>query len=260
MTDLSLGDLQRQFLAHLRGHPAASLAAAITHARMSPEVGLNIYAHAYGARLRAALEHDHPVLGSYLGDQRWDELCAGYIAAFPSRHRSLRDLGADLPDFLAQTPAFRAIPEVAELARLERSLLDSFDSADAERAEWTQLLARPESAWPTLRLRFHPSLKVHRVLRNSVEIWRALKDGATPPPAAAASSTEWLLWRDTDRVCRFRSLDGEESTALGHCLDGGDFAGLCESLLAWHGADAVPPAALAYLRAWCDEGLVSRWD
>lgn len=256
----SLAGLQRQFLARLRNQSDGDLAVELARGKLSCSVGLDIYAHAYGARLREALEHDHPVLGTYLGDTLWDAMCRGYVAAHPSRVRSLRDFGARLPDYLAQADAFRAQPQIAELALFERRLLDSFDAADDLHARWDDLLGLPPSAWPTLRVRFHPSLRLHGVAWNSVEIWRAIKDGHAPPPARAASTTQWALWRDRERVGRFHSLDASEGAAVAHCQRGGNFAGLCETLLLWHRREEVPTTALRYLQAWCGEGWIARWE
>jgi len=254
----SLESLQRQFLGHLRGKRNGAIFSDISHGRMPANVGLRIYTHAYGARLREALEHDHPVLGLYLGDVLWEKMCYGYLLTHPSHHRSLRDFGAELPAYLGQARAFRWHPEVAELALFERLLLDSFDAADAERADWNRLLELPESAWTSLRLRLHPSLKLPLTVHNSVEIWRAIKNGQTPPPVSAAD-TNWALWRDTDRVSRFRSLDAAEHAAISHCVLGGNFVGMCDLLLNWNPAEEVPRIALGYLNTWCAEGWISHW-
>ncbi|MFS8064298.1 MAG: putative DNA-binding domain-containing protein [Luteimonas sp.] len=257
--DATLAALQRQFMARLRGLPDGDLARAVDAGRVSREVGLRIYSHAYGARLREALEHDHGVLATYLGDALWESLCSGYIAAHPSRHRSLRDFGDDLPGYLLTSPPFCEHPEIAELAQFERQLLDGFDAAADPPAQWAQLLALPPAHWPALQLRFHPSVRLHHARCNSVEIWRAIKAGDAPSAAAVAVTQDWLLWRDVARVGRFRSLDGDEAAAIAYCHHGGNFAGLCELLAIKHEAAAVPARALAYLQAWCGEGWIARW-
>jgi hypothetical protein len=255
-----LVQLQRDFLATLRGVGEQALLPALAPGhRGSPGTGVEIYRNAYSSRLREALENDHPALASYLGDELWARLCEGYIATHPSTVRSLRDFGASLPGYLRATEPFAASAQIAELAELERRLLDCFDAADSDRAVWEALLAAPGAAWPGLRLRFHPSLQLHRVAWNSVEIWRALKAEQTPPSAMPASSSHWLLWRDADGVTRFRSLDEVEAAALMHFLSGGDFSQSCEQLLRWHPAQQVPATAVAMLQRWCDEGVIARW-
>lgn len=259
MTSESLATLQQQFMDHLRGVPGNALAPMIAHGRMPPATGVGIYTHAYGARLREALAHDHPVLGTYLGDTLWDALCQGYVAAHPSRHRSLRDFGADLPQYLADTAPFNAHPEIAEFACFERRLLHSFDAADASSTDWNAVLRIPQLDWPALQMRFHPSLLVHDTQSNSVEIWQAIKQAAPPPPCLPGAM-HWALWRDADRISRFRSLTAEERQALAHCMQGGNFADLCVQLLAWHPADGVPMAALDHLRTWSSAGWITRWN
>jgi hypothetical protein len=258
MSASSLADLQRQFLGHLRGERNVGIFDEVSRGRMPDGVGLRIYTSAYSARLHEALEHDHPALGTYLGDELWDKMCRGYVLAHPSRCRSLRDFGTGLPAYLAEAEPFSGHPEIAELALFERRLLDSFDAADDEHAAWNQLLALPEAQWPALRLRFHPSLKFHCTDYNTVEIWRAIKNGQTPPPAIPVK-TDWAIWRDFDRVSRFRSLDAVENSVIRHYLLDGDFVGMCNLLLAWHPPEAVPGVALGYLRAWYADGWVSRW-
>lgn len=255
----SLAALQRAFLADMRGELPDAAIPHLAHDRGIPvDTGLSIYRNAYATRLREALDHDHPVLGLYLGDDLWTLMCDGYIAAHPSRVRSLRHFGESLPGYLSSAAPFSASPQIAELARLERRLLDTFDAADAGLAEWQQLIDLPEADWPGLRLRFHPSVQLLHHDWNSIEVWHALKAEETPP-ITVRESTHWLLWRDPGRITRFRSMATDESLALQHFLRGGDFAGACEALLAMHPAESVPALAIGTLRRWCEEGVVSRW-
>jgi len=256
----ALAQLQHAFLAAMRGQDAElALQLLAPGTRGAPDVGLSIYRNAYASRLQEALASDHPTLAVYLGDQLWERLCEGYIHAHPSSVRTLRNFGDSLPDYLRSEAPFRANPQIAELAQLERRLLDCFDAADAEPAPWSGLLSLPEASWPGARPQFHPSVRQHRVAWNSVDIWKALKAGQDPPQAVRAAGN-WLLWRDPERVTRFRSLDADESVALAHALAGGDFAGLCECLSRSQPVDQVPAAAVALLKRWCEEGMIGRWE
>jgi len=260
MSGPSLASMQRQFLAHIRGCSGAKVPAAVAQGRLSGPIGVGIYINAYGARLREALENDHSVLATYLGDNLWEQLCRGYIAAHPSRYRSLRQFGASLPEYLGSTAPFLAHPTVAGLATFELALLDCFDAADAACAEWNELPGLQASHWPDLRLCFHPSFRLLGAANNSVEIWQAIKAGQTPPAACAAVNAGWALYRDAESVTRFRSVNAEEYAVAGHAARGSSFASICERLTDWHSADVVPGVALGYLHSWCAEGWLSGWE
>jgi hypothetical protein len=253
----ALRQQQQEFLAYLRGQEGRESPALVeSHALGS--IGLSIYVHAYRARLREALENDHAGLGRYLGDDLWERLSNGYIDAYPSRRRSLRHFGDALPEYLRHTAPFSTRPVVAELALFERALLDSFDAADARTSTWHEVAATPAHEWPSLRLRFHPSL--HRLTFdwNAVEIWQSLKDGSVPPPSRPAEAAGWALWRDHERVTRFRSMANEEVAALDLFAAGGDFSQFCTWLAALHEATQVPARALEYLRLWTNAGWIAQ--
>lgn len=255
----TLAELQRDFLADMRGVTPDAAMEHLASGAIPAATGIAIYRNAYAARLREALENDHPVLGRYLGDGLWARMCEGYLAAHPSRVRSLRHFGESLPEYLASVEPFSASPQLAELARLERQLLDCYDAADAGRADWQSLLSMPGADWPGLRLRFHPSVQWLQHAWNSIAIWNALKHDAVPPTATREAS-DWLLWRDDERITRFRSMAFDESLALRHFLHGGDFAGVCEALLQAHPPEAVPGVAIGLLHSWCEEGVVQCWQ
>ena len=254
----ALAALQKDFLRALTGAPSGVAAALDGRRGIAPELGLQIYVHAYSARFREALENDHALLARYLGDELWQALVTGYIAAHPSQQTSLRYFGAALPDFLRKNAAFNTHPVLAELAAFERSLLDSFDAAEAPIASWQDLLDTPPSQWPQLRPGFAPSLCRLHLRLNTVEIWLALKADCRPP-AVTKLAGDWVIWRDAEQVTRFRSTDLQESVLLDHFLAGGDFAGACEALQRWHPASDVPSLALQALHRWCGEGWIRAW-
>ena len=253
---IALDSLEQRFLAQVRGgesFPVDWCAPGI----VDSAVGLAIYANAYRARLGDALLGDHPALSTYLGDELWSQTCRGYIDAYPSRVRSLRRFGTSLPDWLGAHPPFSEHPVLSELARWERILLDVFDAADAARVDWSVMQALETTSWPGLHLQFHPSLRRYRAERNTVAIWRALKDGGEPPDVTVTGPTAWLLWRDDDRITRFRPVDAVEELALDICgSDAGAFSILCERLSQDRPAAEVPALAIALLRRWFDEGLI----
>ncbi|SFN49137.1 HvfC/BufC family peptide modification chaperone [Dokdonella immobilis] len=252
----ALATLERRFLDHVLGGEAFPRTWC-SQGLVDSDIGLSIYANAYHSRLREALEADHPVLSAYLGDTLWLKFCAGYTADHPSQVRSLRFFGSRVPDWLARNAPFSAHPVIAELAQFERALLDVFDAADAPRLDWAAMGPLDAQSWPTLRLRFHPSVRLLVLSTNAVEVWRALKDEEAPPAAAASNAAARLLWRDEERVTRFRPVVQAELAALAAVLiDEKDFSGLCERLACDHPADSVPAMAIGFLRQWFDEGVI----
>lgn len=255
----ALAVLQQDFLHALTGDSTRASAALDGGRGIAPDLGLQIYVNAYSARLREALENDHAQLAKYLGDELWQPLVAGYIAAHPSQQTSLRNFAQALPEFLRRQAPFNAHPVLAELAAFERSLLDSFDAAEAPLATWEALLDTPPSRWPQLRPSFVPSLGRLGTRMNTVEIWLALKEDRSPP-AAAAVTGDWAIWRDSEQVTRFRSLGTEDAALLDHFLAGGDFSSGCEALQRWHPAEAVPALAVQTLGRWCADGWIRAWE
>ena len=255
----SLAQLQTGFLQHLRGSDISAAPLLEGRQGIPSGLGLDIYTHAYNARLREALHSDHAVLAQYVGDERWQRISSAYIHSHPSTHRSLRHFGDALPKFLRLHASTRLHPRIAELAAFERALLDSFDAADAPVATWDPLLALPENAWPTLCPRFQPSLRRQVTRTNCVQIWMAAHAGEPLPRHGIGHRSDWAIWRDADLVTHFRSLAEPETLALDHFLAGRDFAGCCEALLAFLPEADVPAAALGYLGQWCRDGWVVSW-
>ena len=257
---IALDALEQQFLAHVRGGPIFPRDWC-AQGLVDSDIGLSIYANAYGSRLREALEADHPALARYLGDELWAAFCNGYIEAHPSQVRSLRHFGVKVPTWLAQHQPFSNHPVVAELASFERELANAFDAADAERIDWPVMQSLDASVWPGLRLHFHPSVRLLPTLTNAVEIWRTLKDEQPPPEAGLPAAPARLLWRDLERISRFRPVEKSELAAL-HCIfsDQQDFASMCERLAEHSAVEDVPIMAIGFLRQWFDEGIICGID
>ena len=254
----SLATRQRAFLDHVRGHSAH--APRLAEGTVAPARGLEVYTHAYRARLREALAADHPRLARSLGSAAWSGVCDDYIDAHPSHGPSLRTFGNALPSHLAMHAAITRTD--VELAAFERDLLDAFDAADAPRVVWCEVEALPAAAWPTLRAELHPSVRRLALTTTAVALWQRLGDedddasrhAATEVPAAV------LLWRDISRITRFRTVAADEDLAVAGVLDGGDFSALCDGQRRFHAEGAIPALAVGWLRGWVDDGLLSRLD
>lgn len=171
--------------------------------RLSGQQTVEIYRHAYIARLSECLRDDFSVLAATLGDQRFAELCQRYIAAHPSRSPSLNLFGRHMPDVcLSATGLLNAPAFYADLARLEWALVEVTHAATSAPLELTELQAIPAVAWAQARLVGSEALRLltfeypvnahYQTYRRQAEI--------LPLPAAQTCATavyrrELILWR-----------------------------------------------------------------
>ena len=251
----ALRRLQRDFAHYLTTSAGAIFDSVVEQGSIDKATRLHIYQNAYNVRLKDCIETDHPVLGLYLGDQLFEQMVTGYIRQYPSRHRSLRQFGEQLPDYLTRNEPFRSHPVIAEIATFERLLMDAFDAADCPSAMLADLQNLPAEDWPAMRLGFHPSLQVFEARWNSVECWRALKDEQTPPDARRQQAW-WMVWRDRERLTQYRHLS-EDGFVLYQCFrDHYTFADACELLTEYLPEDQIGLATVDHLQGWFELGLI----
>ncbi|BCX89010.1 hypothetical protein MIN45_P1380 [Methylomarinovum tepidoasis] len=214
--------------------------------------GLAIYQNAYRLRLTEALAVDYPLLRRWLGEAAFTRLARDYLAAYPSRHFSIRRIGRRLPEFLAR----QGEAALADFAAFEWALGLAFDCADARALRPADLAAVPPQDWPGLRFRFHPSVQLLWQRHAILPLWRALQAG-DPPPACPPLETPVpvLIWRRELRQF-FRSLTPEEAGALERLRQGEDFAACCEWLARRPAVDDAAHRIASWLQCWLREGLI----
>jgi hypothetical protein len=253
---ISLRELQRDMQKHLLGEESGVTAAIVDAPPLPAADRLAIYRNAYQVRLIDALHETYPVLHGLLGDEAWVEMGQAYVAAHPSVFRSIRWYGRELPKFLAASAPFSEAPILAEVALLEWTLAEVFDAADAPALARSALSAVEPSAWGTLTLEFHPSVRRLVFGWNTAAVWKAMSQDETPPrPEMGAAPIPWLLWRQNLQNY-FRSTNTVESTALDAALRGRNFAQLCEDLGALLSQEEIPATAASLLGAWADSGII----
>lgn len=243
-------------------HAAVAFAASAENLlRVAPgrEPLLRIYQHAYRARLIAALRDNFGVLPRAMGDAAFDALAWAYVQAHPSRQPSIRWLGEQLPEFMAQRPELVPHPALIDLARMEWALRSAFDAPDATPLRAEALAAVAADDWPALVLRFHPSLQLLTLQWQVEPAWRALHDAADHEPeldAPAATEHALLVWRPKLET-RWRSAHSAlEAQLLQAALAGQSFGALCELAAALLGEGQAAAAAVDALRQWVGEGLL----
>ncbi|WP_316367701.1 HvfC/BufC N-terminal domain-containing protein [Candidatus Thiodiazotropha sp. CDECU1] len=229
--------------------------------RATPRYQLEVYANAYVSRLKEVLANDYPALSTAIDCDRFDQLAESYIQQHPSRYFSLRDYGAQFPDYIERKihsdPWYRDMGWLSELAWFELTLGDAFDAADCGPLAEEDLTAIAAEDWPLLRFEFSPSLHRLDLEWNVPAMWKALT--ADPPQTIDAlretGENGWLIWRQ-DLVTRFRYLEPDERLVLDSLRNGATFNDACELLAMQIDVDRVSMRAAGLLKGWIQQGLI----
>lgn len=253
---MSLVALQLALARALEGDkPTAGTPWLLSNREQAPR--LDIYHHAYRARLTEALRSNYPVLHRVLGDEAFGQLALSYLAEHPSQRPSIRWFGHRLSDWSRRHPQALPHPALADLAAMEWALGLSFDAADATPLSFEDLVRLPACDWPGARFAAHPSVALLHLQWAVEPIWRSLtedENGSSDEPVAHAHTL--LIWRQ-ELDTRWRSLEPDESDALTASLAGEAFSTLCERAAGIHG-DEAPAWVASALRRWVDDGLLVR--
>ncbi len=179
----------------------------------------------------------------------------------PPHRPSIRHAGEGLADLLrteaVAEPFRRRLPCAADLAAFEWAQTEAFDAADAATLERETLAGLAPDAWPALRLRAVPSLRL-LALAHPVH---ALGDAPTPETAGAlrAETTRLCVWRQEERV-RFRTLSLPEHAALEAIARGAAFGDVCATVAGHTSEESAPAEAAALLSRWLADGVLAAPD
>ncbi len=236
----------------------ADIAASVEGENIEPR--LRIYADAYRLRLIEVLGNDFPTTKSVLGDDAFAALAIEYMHAHPSTQPSVRHFGHAFADWLAMKHNVSRV--LHELARFEWRQGEAFDAADVPLLAIEHVAALPAEAWPGLRLRLQPSVRLLALACNAPALVEAQAQGRAIPTLRHQAISHWLLWRNDGDV-HWRRLGADEAIAL-HAIaafddrtavqTGDSFAQLCERLNEPHGDGALRAASL--LKRWLADGLL----
>ena len=181
---------------------------------------LNVYGNAYVARLVGCLHDEFPALVHAIGKEAFDGLAFGYVHAHPSHSYSLADLGADFPDYLAQTrPSGAAVDWagfIIDLAQLERTYAEVFDGPGTEQVRDELKLPDqvPVERMAEMRLIPAPCLRLRRFAFAVHEYATAVRRRQQPqipepkPTYLAITRRDYIVRRAAVTRTQFELLQG----------------------------------------------------
>jgi len=155
---------------------------------IAPERRLGVYRNNVLASLRSVLEGRFPATRRRLGPERFAPLALDFIRTELPARPQLSTYGAGFPAFLERSIEDRALPCLADVARLEWAREDAYHAADAASLNPRTLASIPAERYPGLRFELHPSLRLIRSAGPVHTLWRAaLDDSAEGSDRALAS-------------------------------------------------------------------------
>ena len=253
----ALAHLQRKFLDYLHDRSGSLHEAIAPGGRIEAGQRLDIYRHAYRARLIEVLQDVFERTWTYLGDDGFAEAADAYITAHPPGATTLQDFGQSLPSWLRQR--FPDDTDIAEVAMIDAMLRTAFEGGNATPLALANFVALTAEDWARIRFEFHPTLRIVPVTHNAAGIWAALESGEPPPAAAELDSPSWLLvWRQELRP-HFITVGEIEAEALRQLGRGESFAAVCAEVDArFPETNATREMGVA-LRRWIGDGLIVGW-
>ncbi len=244
-------------LAAERELPAGGLDALVRgDDRLSAEDRVDIYANMYFYRLLDVLKEDFPATLKVLGDDNFHNLATGYLLEYPPTEPSVYYCGRHLADFLRAHPLGSDTPYIADLAALERAVVEVFHGPDAAALEPEHLRVIAPEKWQALKLRTHPAVQILNLKWRVVEILRAVEEHREWKPADAGA-IQAIVWRRNSRVF-YRELEKVEERALETARAGVTFAKVCELVAADGDPAREPVEELNRLLArWLGDGILT---
>jgi len=223
---------------------------------------MTVYAESYFWRLSEVLHEQYRVLAWLLGGPRFHDFVTDFVWQRPSRSPDVRRFGAGLPAFLAEHPLEAAHGGLAELAGVERAIVEAIDLPDEPQVDRARLQALPPDRWPALRLRPAGHVRVLTTRRSyprAFAAWRGQEPSpAEVPPLPEEGCCHVLVWRKQVEVFH-RAIEPAAAAALRVAQAGGTFEAMCEAAL---GADPTLDVAalVGWLGRWLDDGLFAALD
>jgi hypothetical protein len=246
--------------------PAGALV--VSDARASAEERVQVYAYMYRARIAEALQSQFPRLARLLGGEAFAKLAFAYVTDHPSRHPSLRFLGAELPEWLDSRQRNASL---SDLARLEWARSDVFDAIDEPLLTVDALRAWPLDQFLRLPVKL---VSAHRIVTVDFAIaawWEQIGGAADTGagdcehacapldvqvmPAEHAAGESLLVWRQGPAVYH-RVLEDGERAVLELAAAGTTFGAICDALPSWRSTDEASVQAFSWLWSWTTAELL----
>ncbi|MGI9393662.1 MAG: HvfC/BufC family peptide modification chaperone [Boseongicola sp.] len=145
----------------------------------------DVYRNNVAVSLTEALETAFPVVAKLVGANNFKILARDFLRAQPPTSPLMMFYGDGLPDFLSTYEPASTIGYLADMARLEIALCESYHAADAAALNPLKLRSLPVHELMETKLEFTPAVRLVRSPWPIHAIWRFNTEDQGPKPAMA---------------------------------------------------------------------------
>jgi len=157
---LSLHEMQTGFAAALFDPSASRQAPRIRADGISPAVRLGFYRTNVFENYRKALRLTYPAVEKLVGAGFFGRLAEEYIRQYPSHSGDVGRQGEQFAEFLRHHACAEQLPYLADVARLEWCIEESFNEQDAQSLPLQRFASVPEEHYQHLRFLLAPSCRL----------------------------------------------------------------------------------------------------
>jgi|AACY02.18.fsa_nt_gi Uncharacterized protein conserved in bacteria (DUF2063). len=144
-----------------------------------------VYRNNVTVSLREALAEGFPSLVSLIGRENFDHVARAYLRQSPPTSPLMMQYGAGLPDFLETVEQLKHLPYLADVARIDVAMRQSYHAADSQGIDPAQLQGLDEDTLLATRFAFAPSMILLRSQWPAGSIWRFARHGGEKPSSTA---------------------------------------------------------------------------
>jgi hypothetical protein len=176
----ALAELQAAIRAVVLGADPGALEGIVADDGIGHAGRLRVYRNNTTILLTEALGDNFPVVRRLVGEEFFAALARPFLRAHPPVSPCLFEYGADFPDFVASFPPAAALPYLADVARLEWTMVRAVHAVDAPVLTTRGLLAALAEDIDRIGLVPHPALGIVVSPYPVDRIWDINQDGADP--------------------------------------------------------------------------------
>ena len=204
----SLRELQLKFVATLLD-PAGNYAAAhVIDSAIPAHERIGFYRNNVVSNFRDTLRTVYPVIERLVGAPFFDRAADRYMRVHPSASGDLNRFGEHFADFVETWPPARELPYLADVARLEWLVEESFHAADRDSLRLSDLAAVPPDRREMLTFDLHPSSRLLASAYPIHRIWQVNQpDARRDAPVDLAEGGVFLLVRRHGHEVAIETLD-----------------------------------------------------